>query len=337
MKNAIKLYARLEKNYTPLTEVAQARIKDALVKYYYHGDVQGKYNDLQSHLILRLEEDRKSVIPWIDHHHKLHGSELLEIGSGTGASTLAYAEQGAGVTGLDIKENSLKVAEIRCNTYGYSPRLIVGNAVDIDSYLPDKRFNIAVFHASLEHMTFHERIASLRAVWKKLMEGGILVIADTPNRLWHTDRHTSLLPFYHWLPDEVAFEYSRFSPRKGFGDIYDNWGEQMFHFLRRGRGVSFHEFEIAFDGMQNMRAGKSLHEFWMACTNDSSGDVSRPLLRRALSLLRRSFRNMLRYVIKYEKRTDFSADLYVDYLKSLKPGLSDGFFREDLFLIFSKD
>jgi len=324
----------LQKNYSPLTESAQGLIKEALVKYYYNGDIQGKQDDLQAHLILRLQGDRSQIIPWIDAHHTLKGSELLEIGSGTGASTLAYVEQGAMVTGLDIVENSLKVAEIRCNAYGFYPQLIVGNAVDIEAHLPGKRFDIAVFHASLEHMTFHERIQSLRAVWDKLVEGGILVIVETPNRLWHTDGHTSLLPFFHWLPDEVAFQYSRFSPRQGFGDIYDDWEQQRLHFLRRGRGVSFHEFEIAFQGgccPPAMRMGKSLHEF------QTAHKVPRSFLKCALSLLRRNLRDMVRYVIRHERRTGFSSELWVDYLKSLRPGLNDGFFCEYLNLIFQKD
>jgi S-adenosylmethionine-dependent methyltransferase len=203
---------------------------------------------------------------------------------------------------MDILENSLKVAKIRCHVYGYSPQFIVGNAVDIDKHLPERQFDIAVFHASLEHMTLQERIVSLRAVWGKIIKGGILVIAETPNRLWHIDSHTSLLPFFHWLPDDLAFEYAKFSPRKGFGDVYFNREEQMDHFLRRGRGVSFHEFEIAFGDMQQIRSGKSLHEFW-----------------------------------RTEKQTRTLPEAYADLLKKIQPGLADGFLREYLYLILYKD
>jgi S-adenosylmethionine-dependent methyltransferase len=278
----------LEKNYISLTEDAQIIVKDALVNLYYNGDIRDKNDDLQAHLILRLERDRKFVIPWIDAHHKLSGTELLEIGSGTGASTLAYAEQGALVTGIDIIENSLKVAEIRCNAYGYSPQLVVGNAMHIDSLFPDKKFGIAVFHASLEHMTFQERITSLQRVWEKIENGGILVIVETPNRLWHTDSHTSLLPFFHWLPDDLAFEYAKFSSRKGFCDIYTDSKEQMLHFLRRGRGVSFHEFEIAFgDIYKDIQFGKSLHEF----LNNSK--TKRSLIRNVLSSIKLNMYNLV--------------------------------------------
>ena len=69
---------------------------------------------------------------------------------------------------------------------------------------------------------------------------------ETPNRLRHTDTHTAWLPFYHWLPDELAFKYARFSERtnfrEGYGELTD---ERLLHFCRRGRGVSFHRFQIA--------------------------------------------------------------------------------------------
>jgi len=51
----------LEKNYAPLREEAQTTVKDALVAYYYNGDVHGKEDDLQSHLVRRLENDRNAL------------------------------------------------------------------------------------------------------------------------------------------------------------------------------------------------------------------------------------------------------------------------------------
>jgi hypothetical protein len=70
-----------------------------------------------------------------------------------------------------------------------------------------------------------------------------------------------LLPFFHWLPDDLAFEHSRFSTRKGFNDLYrDKMPEDFEHFLRRGRGASFHEFEVAIGPVEDL-AVHSLTEF----------------------------------------------------------------------------
>jgi S-adenosylmethionine-dependent methyltransferase len=95
-------------------------------------------------------------------------------------------------------------------------------------------------------MTMPERLAAIERTWNMLPAGGLWAVIDTPNRLWHFDSHTSLLPFFHWLPDELAFRYSRFSDRPRFNDLYRQpSAESLLHFLRRGRGVSFHELEVA--------------------------------------------------------------------------------------------
>jgi hypothetical protein len=54
-----------------LTEEAQSKVKNALITYYFDGNAQGKEDDLRNHLILRLENNRKEIIPCIDAHHNL--------------------------------------------------------------------------------------------------------------------------------------------------------------------------------------------------------------------------------------------------------------------------
>jgi S-adenosylmethionine-dependent methyltransferase len=108
-------------------------------------------------------------------------------------------------------------------------------------------------------MTHDERMIALNHTWNMLSKGDLWCIVETPNRLWFYDGHTSLLPFYHWLPDELAFEYSQFSPRQSFREQYrEISGETMQHFLRRGRGVSFHEFELTMDRAEKLDVVSSL-------------------------------------------------------------------------------
>jgi len=58
----------------------------------------------------------------------------------------------------------------------------------------------------------------------------------------------------HTSPDRLAFEYSRFSSRNYFREIYlAHTPEKELHFLRRGRGVSFHEFELFMAPRQDCR------------------------------------------------------------------------------------
>ena len=102
-----------------------------------------------------------------------------------------------------------------------------------------------IFWASLEHMTVPERLIAIREAWSLLAAGSNLVVIETPNRLWPYDSHTAFLPFFNWLPDELAFDYVQNSARDGLADTYVDPERQMLEFQRLGRGVSYHEFELA--------------------------------------------------------------------------------------------
>ncbi len=194
----------------------------------------------------RITIARRYVVPWLDRARRLSGCRILEIGCGTGASTVAFAEQGCDVTAVDIDVESIEIAKKRCQKLGLEVEFVVSNAVDVARALSGRKFDFIIFYASVEHMTHEERIAAIRNTWEMLSPGDFWCITGTPNRLWHYDFHTAYLPFYFWLPDDLAFAYARRSKRKGFRELYDEMSEEkMHHFLRRGRGVSFHEFDLA--------------------------------------------------------------------------------------------
>ena len=202
--------------------------------------------DLANHLTNRLETARSQIVPWLESVIHLHGAQVLEIGCGTGSGTVALAERGAQVVGLDLDEGSLQVARKRCALHGVVAELHATNAADIAELFGDTIFDLIIFYASLEHMVLDERLRAIADSWAMLRPGKLWCVIETPNRLWHTDTHTAWLPFYHWLPDELAFKYARFSRRTNFRECYDeSTDERHLHFCRRGRGVSFHELHVA--------------------------------------------------------------------------------------------
>jgi ubiquinone/menaquinone biosynthesis C-methylase UbiE len=251
-----------------------------------------------------LDLYRSNYIPWLDSACRLRGRRVLEIGCGTGSSVVAMAEQGAVVTGIDVDERSLHVAQRRCALYCLDVKLHTLNAAAIAKFEPHA-FDVIVFSASLEHMTSAERLAALEAAWQILPIGGFLAVMDTPNRLWYFDRHTSRLPFYHWLPNDLAFRYARFSPRDNFREIYNEETEDsMQHFLRRGRGVSFHEFDLAIKPASKLKVVSSL----------------------------RSYRGMVRRFLGSAASRRYKAALM-----SICPGIHEGFFDQSLELVIQRD
>lgn len=202
--------------------------------------------DLTDHLSTRLEITRTHVIPWLESVRSLHNARVLEIGSGTGSSVVALAERGARVVGVDIDEGALQVAQKRCALHGIEAELHLANATEVARSFHNTSFDLIIFYASLEHMVHEERLQSIADTWAMLRPGELWCVVETPNRLWHTDSHTAQLPFFHWLPDELAFKYARFSGRTNFREVYNELSdERLLHFRRRGRGVSFHELQVA--------------------------------------------------------------------------------------------
>lgn len=227
------------------------RVEAVLREHYFRSCPEGYLetevgrNDLQNHVWCRLRQDREIVIPWLEEIRPLKGISVLEIGCGTGSSTVALAERGAEVTAVDLDEPSLVVARERCRAHGVGATFVTANGASLPTSVQSRPFDIVIFYASLEHMTIDERFDSIKTTWEMLPVGGLWSIIETPNRLWYFDFHTSLLPFFLWLPDEVAFAYAKFSDRPRFKEIYrDLTPEALLHFRRRGRGVSFHELEL---------------------------------------------------------------------------------------------
>lgn len=307
--------AHLSRNYKSIDRSGFGAIESALKRDYFARSPSGYLetnqgnDDLRNHLFSRLEGARKQTIPWLDQAKPLSGANILEIGCGTGSDAVAFAEQGANVTAIDIDEDSLAVARERCNIYGVDVTLLTINATDVQKLFHDKHFDIVVFYASLEHMTHQERLIAMSSTWKMLIPGALWCVVETPNRLWYYDSHTALLPFFHWLPDELAFKYSSFSPRSNFRELYREENEaNMHHFLRRGRGVSFHEFGLAMKRVEELDV--------VSC--------------KSMFIRQRNYVSRLRWRLSLEYQ-------YESILARICPQIHRGFFQRSLELIIRKD
>lgn len=208
-------------------------------------DVQaiGRYNDCV-----------QWIVPWVTRHIDLTGKHLIDLGCGTGSSTAAFAGVAKSVIGYDIEDVSIEAAKGRSKVLGLSNTSYISEppATLLDKMTRDHPDGVDAIlcYAVLEHQTFGERTQTLKSCWELLRPGGVFIIADTPNRLTYNDTHTSLMPFFHMLPHEVAVAYASMSPRKDFAQAIESAAkkspavaEELL--IRWGRGVSFQDFELA--------------------------------------------------------------------------------------------
>jgi S-adenosylmethionine-dependent methyltransferase len=310
-----KVPKHLSRNFRQIDEAGFDELRTSLVRNFFAKSPEGYISsetgeqDVSDHLFARLNEDRKSIVPWLNDVKTLRGANILEIGCGTGSSTVALAEQGAKVVGIDVDEKGLADARERCRLYGLDVSLHNLNATEVKDAFSDRRFDIIIFIASLEHMTHDERMVAMRDTWDMLSSGDLWCVTQTPNRLWYSDFHTSQLPFFNWLPDDLAFKYTRFSPRPYLGDRFAEYNEDSkTSFLRLGRGVSYHEFDLAMKPADQLKIVSAL----------------------SLYLRRKKLLTDLKWKISDHNR-------YESLLKKTNPNIHPGFYQPSLDLIIEKD
>jgi len=230
-------------------------------------------HDVNEHVFRRTTRFRDHLVPWVQAVHDLKSATVLEVGSGTGASTLAFAPYVKEIYCYEIDEKATRAAKERMKFWElrnvhFEEQLFCPQARFVQD---GRKADVVLFITVLEHMTYGELETALRTAYRALRPGGIIVVAETPNRLSVFDYHSSWMPFYQWLPPAVRERYFDRSPRQHF--VYDVGAVKAnnpFHteerLTRWGNGVSFHDFELAL--------GNEVHNWIVA---DGWEDAVRPL------------------------------------------------------------
>uniref|UniRef100_UPI0040560AB1 methyltransferase n=1 Tax=Candidatus Electronema sp. TaxID=2698783 RepID=UPI0040560AB1 len=237
------------------------QIEEALQASYFKNydpaflETEAGKEDIKANVFRRYNNSLTHVVPWVARQIDLRGKTLVEIGSGTGSSTAAFAHFVEKIDGYDIDAQALAGARARLEVMGLrNAALHLVAAEELMAALrrnhAEEGADIVLLFAVLEHQTIGERHETLKLCWELLKPGGLLVVTETPNLLHYGDLHTSQMPFLHLLPSELYARYADRSPREGFGKGFANFAalsveELDTAIMRWGRGVSFHDFELA--------------------------------------------------------------------------------------------
>ena len=194
------------------------------------------------------------LIPWIEQTRPLEGLTVLEYGCGNGAVSAAFAARCGRLIGYDIDAASVAEGRRELSGRGIANAQLEHRPLEeILGAVRAHRGQVDVFllYAVLEHLTVQERLDVLALSRETVRPDGIIVVCETPNRLTYLDHHTAQMPFFHLLPDELSARLYRTSPRSELRAELDaraaEGEERLLEAIARwGRGVSFHEFEVAF-------------------------------------------------------------------------------------------
>ena len=117
-------------------------------------------SEIEEHVESRIFIDRTRVVPWLSKNINLDNLHILEIGCGTGSSSITLAEQGANVLGIDIHKESLDIAKLRSRLYGLDIEFLELSSIDIHKL--GRKFDAIILYATLEHLTIEERLLTLQ-------------------------------------------------------------------------------------------------------------------------------------------------------------------------------
>lgn len=143
------------------------------------------------------------------------GESCLEIGCGTGISSLWLAKNGFNVTSLDYTESSVTLVKTAAEKLGYSNITVI--QADATKELPfkEKQFDYAFQAGLLEHFETNEQIRLLR-LWKKNCKRMISMI---PNASSIPYRVGKLI-----MENKGTWEYGLEIPKHSFAEEFTKAG-----------------------------------------------------------------------------------------------------------------
>ena len=149
------------------------------------------------------------------------GSSVLDIGSGSGASSIILAKMGMNVAAVECDRTLHDVAVQRVREWMLSSQIQQQCIIKTSEGLPYKSetFDVVMLSAVMEHVDPQERPQLLLEAWRVLKKQGCLLIHDTPNRLWPYDGHTTGLWFTTWLPWTLRVAYARRYSKRFSGNV----------------------------------------------------------------------------------------------------------------------
>jgi len=110
----------------------------------------------------------------VDFVNARSGSIMLDVATGTGGQAIAFARKGYNVTGIDMSENMLKIANKK-NKYK-SLKFKVADATRIP--FEDKYFDVSCVSFGLHDMPLSIREKVLKEIARVTRPEGIIVIVD---------------------------------------------------------------------------------------------------------------------------------------------------------------
>ena len=111
-----------------------------------------------------------------------NGKKVLEIGCGLATAGINFASHGADYTGVELSDESLKLAKKRFDVYQMQGKFFSGNAEHLSTFVPIKTYDLIYSFGVIHHSPNPEKIIS--EIKKYMNENSILKIMLYAKNSW---------------------------------------------------------------------------------------------------------------------------------------------------------
>jgi SAM-dependent methyltransferase len=205
----------------------------------HHEELSDVVRYLEIHKDVSLEEQTphfEGIMRAVQRYHPIDaGTQIIEIGTGTGWLPILCKMRGWNCKGLEISPQLIEFAKQWGAKYGIDPAIELGNLEDND--IGRDQYDIIICSNVFEHVE-HWR-EGVRKVYDALKPGGVMFFEST-NKCSFTSGEYNF-PLYGWLP---------------------NWARYKLRIARQGPdimklGIDFHQFTHSGLRREFKRAGFS--------------------------------------------------------------------------------
>lgn len=181
--------------------VPEANPAEVLRRSKYHERFLELTRAARSDVLARetLEQEWRYIGPLLS--VPVQDARVLDLACGSGLFSLAWAERGARVTGIDFDRSLLHVSRERLRRSAPQappPDWLSGDATGMP--FRTGSFDIVFCNSLLEHVPAWDRVLAESA--RVLKPGGVYIVYTT-NRTCPLQEEVNHFPFYSWLPDPV--------------------------------------------------------------------------------------------------------------------------------------